>query len=167
MHDRSDDEEPEQHRDEQREERRDNEVNDVGHEGLEPFLQARRKDTKHEGGQNRALITNHGNRNPEDLHRERDGIPRRNRVGVRQLRSDEHQTKHNADDGRSAEAVHRRPADECGQEGKCRIRQDLTHTQEIFVHLDAETLCHPAQPHEESRRHEHGNDGDKDIAEGA
>ena len=68
VHDRSDDEEPEQHRDKQRKERRDNEVNDIGHKGLEPFMQTRRKDTKYECGQNRALIADHGNWNPEDLH---------------------------------------------------------------------------------------------------
>ena len=68
VHDGSDDEESQQHRDKQCQERSYDEVDDVGHEGLEPLLQTRGKDAEHECGQNRALIADDGDRNPEDVH---------------------------------------------------------------------------------------------------
>ena len=130
-------------------------------------MQTRGKDAEHECGQNRALIADDRDRNAEDVHRERYGIARRNRICIRQLGCNEHKTEHDADDGRTAEAVHRRPANERGQERKRRIGENLAHAEQIVAHLDTETLRRTAQPHEKTRGNEHGDNRNEHVAERA
>ena len=84
---------------EEREERRDDEVDDVRHERLEPFLELRAEDAEDESRQDRALIADDRDGETEDVHHHRllcaarDGCP-----CVRELRSDEHEAEDDADD---------------------------------------------------------------------
>lgn len=167
MHDRADDEQAEQHGEKEREERRHDEVDDVRHDGLELLLQLRGEDAEHERWEHRALIADDGHLDAEDVHR--DGLRRtaRDRVGVRQLRRDEHEAEHDADDRRAAEALRRRPADERRQERECRIRENAAHAQHVLAELEPQALRRAAQAHEKTGRDEHGDDGYEDVAERA
>ena len=167
VHDRADDQEAEDHGDEERQERRDDEVNDVRDEGLEPFLELRSEDAEDEGRQDGTLVADDRHAKAEDVHHDRLCFTGGNRVGIRQLRCDEHEAEDDADDRRAAEALRRGPADEGRQEGEGRIREDLAHAQDVVAELDAEAQAGAAQAHEETGCDEDRDDRHEDVAERA